>query len=624
VPDGALCFQGQTQCKGWFVLQKCNINGTWDEVDCPSDQRCDEQAGQCLDQICEPNEPMGVCVTETTYEICNETGTGSIEAFCDADVPICADGLCKYKCMPGNTACQGFSAIGQCNSMGTGYVVNPDFGIGEYCSDGDICQEYAGSAKCVLACQADLKSNTYIGCEYWAVDLDNIEGGKGEPVAVVVSNPNEFEEAVITITNFSTGEDLEVSNPNIAPMSQQTYLLPKGFDVDGSGLTSRTFRVQSTAPVVAYQFNPLNAENTLTNDASLLLPSSVAAKEFIAMSWPQRPPSNDPDILPNVPIRGFISIIAVEKKPTTVAIFPTAEILPGPGLPTFVPGEPNSILMQHGQVLTLQTGTNSAGPDLTGTRIVADRRVSVFSGHECANVPLNIQNGLFVGTEYCDHIEQQMIPLETWGNEYIADAFYPRSPAQTDVWRIMSGSENVVISTLPPQPGANNVALNQGEFVEFDSADSFVVQATGPISVGHFLKSSNYVGHQPNDACAKVIDPEDPNSPVIETSIGDPALTMSISTQQFRTDYIVLTPENYVEHYLNFMYPSGTTLQLDGMDVPLPEAPLGGSTWNVLSLSVVPGVHHITASNPVGITAYGYDCDVSYAYPGGLNFIPVQ
>ena len=31
-------------------------------------------------------------------------------------------------------------------------------------------------------------------------------------------------------------------------------------------------------------------------------------------------------------------------------------------------------------------------------------------------------------------------------------------------------------------------------------------------------------------------------------------------TQQFRTDYIVLTPENYAEHYLNFIYPSGTTI----------------------------------------------------------------
>jgi hypothetical protein len=41
-------------------------------------------------------------------------------------------------------------------------------------------------------------------------------------------------------------------------------------------------------------------------------------------------------------------------------------------------------------------------------------------------------------------------------------------------------------------------------------------------------------------------------------------------------------------------------------------------------MAVTPGVHTLTASAPISITAYGYDCDVSYAYPGGLDLEPLQ
>ena len=624
LPDGAICFPGETQCKGWYVQLVCNETGSvWKEIDCPDQQRCDEDSGQCLDQTCVPDTPMGVCLSETTYEVCNETGTGPAEAYCDADLPLCNEGICKYKCYPGTQSCQGLTAIAECDSTGSAYLVDPDFGFGELCSEGDICQEYGGKAKCVLACAADLKSNTYIGCDYWAVDLDNIEGGQGENVAIVISNPNEFEDAVITIVNTSTAENVDIGDPNVSPMSQKTFLLPKGFDMENSSLSNRSFHIKSTAPVVAYQFNPLNAKNVWSNDASLLLPSNVASNEYIAMSWPQRPKSDKPNTLPQQPLRGFITVIAVEKKPTIVTVYPTAEVYPGPGLPAFIVGQPNTVLLEHGQVLNIESGGSAGGTDLTGTRIVADHRVTVFAGHECANIPLIIQDGKFKGTEFCDHIEQQMFPLETWGNEYVADAFFPRSPTQTDVWRVLAGSDQILITTEPPQEGAIGVALNQSQYIEFESADNFVITATGPISVGHYLKGSNYAGHIPNEACALLSDPNDPNSTILETAIGDPAFTLSVPTNQYRDNYIVLTPDNYVEHYINLIYSAGTVIDLDGTPVELPPQKVGNTDWNTETITMIPGVHHVSANQPIGITAYGYDCDVSYAYPGGLNLNPL-
>ena len=51
--------------------------------------------------------------------------------------------------------------------------------------------------------------------------------------------------------------------------------------------------------------------------------------------------------------------------------------------------------------------------DLSGTKIVADKPVSVFSGHECANVPWNVT--------FCSYLIEQIPPTALWGTvHYIA------------------------------------------------------------------------------------------------------------------------------------------------------------------------------------------------------------
>ena len=62
------------------------------------------------------------------------------------------------------------------------------------------------------------------------------------------------------------------------------------------------------------------------------------------------------------------------------------------------------------EIRVLQTVYVASYNDLSGTKIVADKPVSVFSGHECAKLPSNVAN--------CDHLIEQMPPTTLWGKEH--------------------------------------------------------------------------------------------------------------------------------------------------------------------------------------------------------------
>ncbi|MBM4355636.1 MAG: hypothetical protein FJ109_17910 [Deltaproteobacteria bacterium] len=302
-------------------------------------------------------------------------------------------------------------------------------------------------------------------------------------------------------------------------------------------------------------------------------------------------------------LRGFVAIVAVEQGKTQVQVTPTSPVLQGVGVQAMLPdpSEPYVFELEQGDVLNLETdGAQSS--DLTGTLILSDKKVSVFGGHECANVPL--------GTNYCDHIEQQLIPVPTWGTHYIGDAFKPRNASQKDVFRVLAGADNVKVTVNPAVAGP--YILQKGQWVEFYSGMSFEVVATGPVLLGHYLQGSNYAGFSPHPQCS------------FGTGIGDPAMTVVLPVSSYQTAYTVLTPESYIEDYINIVAPlgAGKDVFLDGEALSGPFVPVGMNPFEVAIVPVKPGVHVLTSAVPIGLTVYGYDCDVSYAYPGGGKLVP--
>ena len=121
---------------------------------------------------------------------------------------------------------------------------------------------------------------------------------------------------------------------------------------------------------------------------------------------------------------------------------------------------------------------------------------------------------------------------------------------------------------------------------------------------------------------------------------GDPAMMVVAPMDQYRAEYMFLTPSTYHVDYVNVVGPEGMGIELDGHPVAeMPctdrddpnEAPcllqewqaFGRSGQGSLILRVDEGPHVIesTQGDRFGIMVYAFDSHVSYAYPGGLDLI---
>jgi hypothetical protein len=304
-----------------------------------------------------------------------------------------------------------------------------------------------------------------------------------------------------------------------------------------------------------------------------------------------------------------------------------------PGLPPMEDGRFIRLSMEPYQTLTLTSG---AAGDLTGVRVMSNKPVGVFGGHVCTQIPF--------GSIACDHIEEQLLPDETWGDRYVAVPFHFRDQLrrlETSYYRFQADDDGAQIRFEPDfstllgssrssgAPYAVGVdvqpcsGLVQGGVLvlqphancEFNSQIAFVAEAEERFAVMQFMSGQASTSGQ--------------------THAGDPAMMLVPPADQFRSRYMFLTPQTYFVDYLTVVGPADPSLELDGEtiagrdcqgdnDAPCviePHRRIGNSEWGYTIVRMDDGPHLISSRSgqPFGIMVYAYDDYVSYAYPGGLD-----
>ena len=602
-----------------------------------------------------------VCVGIPRYDSC--LSLRPVEGAGPIGCALCRP--CAQACVANN--------ISRCRPDGSGWDVV------EYCDTGrgEICDQ----GRCGNGCELAALYASNVGCEYYAVDLDNAVVSSGsaaaQQFAVVVSNPSPLE-AEVRIERCLAhpceddanresllfgGQETVLVNPD----DLETFLLPPA-EVDGSppgtfnegshtAITLNAYRITSTAPIVVYQFNPYDNRITVfSNDASLLIPVTALGSRYTVLSWPQTIAYTPADGATNmgIDLRAFLTVVGT-RAGTTVRIRLTADTVPsGDGLVRrYRAGETVEVTLGSFEVLNLETGyyngRSSFMADFTGSVVESTAPVAVFAGSEASDVPLFET----LSERYCcaDHLEQQLAPDNTLGYSFVV----PHTPSRTravaqagarvvpvdhepEWYRVLAVADDTVVTTTIP--GRERLTLAARESFILESDRSFTLRASRAVAVGQFVGSQWTTGMTGSDLPG-----------------GDPAFILVPPIEQWRRSYVFLTPDRYAFDFVMVMVGRSQVSQvtLDGepmvtragcwrerADGLRPEDPSRPDHYVItcaLSRPIVheglprgqnveegdqqDGVHEVrlegSGGGGIGLVVYGFDSYVSYGYPGGTD-----
>ncbi|MGY8688057.1 MAG: IgGFc-binding protein, partial [Verrucomicrobiales bacterium] len=263
--------------------------------------------------------------------------------------------------------------------------------------------------------QDDLCVKTTNGREFWLAFPENFEEEPGYPP-----------EPSVCITG-QRGTSFTVDMPKLGiagypksfvipsgkgPMGCVVVHLPKDVELEGADdIESKAVVVKASADVSVYGQNRID----YSTDSYLGLPLSCLGTEYMVLTYK--------NVQTNVPlIQGTQLAIVAPYDATQVTV-------------TLRDGTVLNVSLNSSE--TYQFRNNDPSPvDVTGARVKANKPISVYGSHRCANIQSATQF-------FCDFLVEQLFPLAGWGRNY---RIAPLETRSGDTLRILAAFDNTPVN----------------------------------------------------------------------------------------------------------------------------------------------------------------------------------
>ncbi|MCH7959358.1 MAG: PKD domain-containing protein [Candidatus Hydrogenedentes bacterium] len=363
---------------------------------------------------------------------------------------------------------------------------------------------------------------------------------------------------------------------SIVPGIAEEITIPISAIIEGSDITTANgIEITADDPISVYGMNRVSNGNGGSTDGFLAIPIGALGTEYFVLTT-------------NGSQASQFAIVA-NRDNTQIQITPTATT----GIRAA--GVPYTIFLDKLEVYQLQT--DSFPEDLTGTHILSDKPVAVFSGNKCAPVPAD----LFTS---CDFTVEQLPPTTLWGTEFITVPLATRMGG--DTFRILASKNNTIVDL---HDGSPLIMLNEGEFEDriLVGAHEITTEANTPILVAQFAHNQEF-----------------------DDEAGDPFMMLVMPAERFLSTYTFATPRPNPDlqdfsdiNFVNIISTDRLVVLDDVLIEPDLFTSIPGTVFSAVQIQIVPGSHTVksaTPGQPIGLYIYGFAGLESYGFPGGMAF----
>lgn len=398
-----------------------------------------------------------------------------------------------------------------------------------------------------------------------------------------------------TVSNPRTSwsRDFTVDDESVVVLSIPEV---QGYNEDNEGDASN-FGLLLTASDTVSVFTANCATNSF--DASYVLPSESLGSNYIVQCAIQ---SRNHWAFPDMETSAFL-IVATEDN-TVIDIVPTVATIDG-----HTAGTSYAVSLDRGQTYSMRSNKNTTQRDLSGTTVEArdDKKIAVFNGNTLTNIPSTAESGH-------DHIFEQALPVETWGQHFAITSSFSRTRDQV---RVTAGRDNDSIWCN----GAYQTTLNKGESFTYWLYASF--SADHPFGGGScFVETSqpsqvymyNTTGGDPEAFSQEKGDPSMVWIPPVEQKINEITFcTFSHTQAPIDNHYVNIVVDN---ESVNDVYLDGNLLDVDNFLTLT-----GNGNYSYAKLDITHGIHHLSCRWGLIAHVYGFGDHKGYAYCVGANVV---